>query len=40
MKMLIKFCETTIKETEHKIKETDVKLQSKLPEYNNVTTSK
>ena len=30
MKMTIKFCETTIKETEHEIKEVDSKLQSNL----------
>ena len=31
MKMTIMFCETTIKETEHEIKEIDSKLQSNLP---------
>ena len=31
MKITIKFCETTIKETEHEIKEINSKLQSKLP---------
>ena len=38
MKMTIKFCETTIKETEHEIKEVDSKLQSNLSstEYTNV----
>ena len=38
MKMTIKFCETTIKETEHEIKEIDSKLQSNLrsTEYNNI----
>ena len=38
MKMTIKFCETTIKETEHEIKEIDSKLQSNLPstEYSNI----
>ena len=30
MKMTLKFCETTIKETEHEIKEVDSKLQSNL----------
>ena len=38
MKMTIKFCETTIKETEHEIKEIDSKLPSNLPctEYSNI----
>ena len=38
MKMNIKFCETTINETEHEIKEIDSKLQSNLPstEYSNI----
>ena len=38
MKRTIKFCETTIKETEHEIKEIDSKLQSNLrsTEYNNI----
>ena len=38
MKMTIKFCETTIKETEHEIKEIDSKLQSNLTstEYSNI----
>ena len=38
MKMTIKFCETTIKETEDEIKEIDSKLQSNLrsTEYNNI----
>ena len=38
MKMTIKFCETTIKETEHEIKEVDSKLQSNLSstEYSNI----
>ena len=38
IKMTIKFCETTIKETEHEIKEIDSKLQSNLPstEYRNI----
>ena len=38
MKMTIKFCETTIKETEHEIKEIDSKHQSNLPstEYGNI----
>ena len=38
MKMTIKFCKTTIKETEHEIKEIDSKLQSNLPstEYSNI----
>ena len=38
MKMTIKFCETTIKETEHEIKEIDSKLQLNLPspEYSNI----
>ena len=31
MKMTIRFCEKTIKETEHEIKEIDSKLQSNLP---------
>ena len=31
MKITIMFCETTIKETEHEIKEIDSKLQSNLP---------
>ena len=31
MKMTIKFCESTIKETEHEIKEINSKLQSNLP---------
>ena len=37
MKMNIKFCETTVKETEHEIKEINSKLQSNLPstEYSN-----
>ena len=36
--MTIKFCETTIKETEHEIKEIDSKLQSNLPstEYSTI----
>ena len=38
MKMTIKFCKTTIKETEHEIKEVDSKLQSNLSctEYSNI----
>ena len=38
MKVTIKFCETTIKETEHEIKEIVSKLQSNQPytEYSNV----
>ena len=38
MKMTIRFCETTIKETEHEIKEVDSKLQSNLSstEYSNI----
>ena len=38
MKMTIKFCKTTIKETEHEVKEVDSKLQSNLSctEYSNV----
>ena len=38
MKMTIKFCETTIKEAVHEIKEIDSKLQSNLPstEYSNI----
>ena len=38
MKMTIKLCETTIKETEHEIKEIDSKLRSNLPstEYSNI----
>ena len=38
MKMTIKFCETTIKETEHEVKEIDSKLQSNLPstEYSTI----
>ena len=38
IKMTINFCETTIKETEHEIKEIDSKLQSNLPstEYGNI----
>ena len=35
MKMTITFCETTIKETEHEIKEIDGKLQSNLPSTEN-----
>ena len=36
--MTIKFCEATIKETEHEMKEIDSKLQSNLPstEYGNI----
>ena len=38
MKMTIKFCESTIKETEHEIKEINSKLQSNLPftEYSTI----
>ena len=38
MKMAIKLCETTVKETEHWIKETDSKVQSNLPstEYSTI----
>ena len=38
MKMTIKFCETTIKETEHEIKEIDSNLPLNLPatEYSNI----
>ena len=38
MKMIGKFCETKIKETEHEIKEIDSKLQLNLPstEYSNI----
>ena len=38
MKMTIKFCETTITETEHEIKEIDSKVQSNLSstEYSNI----
>ena len=38
IKMTINFCETTIKETEHEIKEIDSKLQSNLPstEYGDI----
>ena len=38
IKINIKFCETTIKETEHEIKETDSKLQTNLPStaYSNI----
>ena len=38
MMMAIKFCETTIKETEHEIKEIDSKLQSNVPstEHSNI----
>ena len=38
MEMTIKFCGTTIKETEHEIKEVDSKLQQNLSstEYSNI----